>query len=248
MSASIDLNCDMGEGYRMDERIIPFISSVNIACGYHAGDEHTIRQTISLALQYNVAIGAHPSYPDREGFGRREMHFSTAEVYRMVTEQIMLIRKLAGEMGTVLHHVKPHGALYNSAASNTELARTIAQAVHDIDSGLWLYGLSGSQSGAAALELGIPFQHEVFADRTYTDEAMLTPRSSADALITDEKKVLAQVLQMVNKGTVQAQSGKTISIKADTICIHGDGIHAAAFAKEIYRTLTGNQVGIKAAT
>jgi UPF0271 protein len=248
MAVSVDLNCDMGEGYGMDELIFPFISSVNIACGYHAGDEPTIRQSIALALQHKVAVGAHPAYPDREGFGRKEMHFSSAEVYRMVTEQVMLIRTIAGEMGAVLHHVKPHGALYNSAAKNTELAKAIAQAVHDIDSGLWLYGLSGSQSGAAAFEAGIPFQHEVFADRTYAEDATLTPRSSLDALITDEEKALAQVLQMINKGTVQTQSGKTIAIKADTICIHGDGNQAAAFAKKIYQTLTENRVRIKAAT
>jgi 5-oxoprolinase (ATP-hydrolysing) subunit A len=247
MASTIDLNCDMGEGYATDALIFPYISSANIACGYHAGDEDTIRKTIGLALAYGVAVGAHPAFPDREGFGRREMQFSTTAVYHMVLEQVRLIQTIALEMGAVLHHVKPHGALYNSCAKNGTMAMAVAQAVKDIGGDLWLYALSGSCAAAAALEVGIAVQHEVFADRTYAEDGSLQPRSTAGALITDEGESIKQVLQMINKGTVQTDSGKTIALKADTLCIHGDGLHAADLAKNIYHTLREKQVVIQAA-
>lgn len=248
MPVSIDLNCDMGEEYSTDALIFPFISSVNIACGFHAGNEATIRKTIGLAVHHNVAIGAHPSYPDRAGFGRKEMSFSTTALCNIVKEQVLLVHSIALEMGTTLHHVKPHGALYNKAAKHIETAMAIAEAIKSIDQGLWLYGLSGSQSIAAAICVGLRVQQEVFADRTYTEDGMLTPRSEPGALIADEAASAAQVLQMINTETVQTLLGNVVRVKADTVCLHGDGPGAVGFAKKIFQTLQENRITVNAVT
>lgn len=245
MSKSIDLNCDMGEGFDTDALIMPLISSVNIACGYHAGDEQTIRKTIGLALEYGVAIGAHPSYPDRNGFGRNAMQLSANELHQIIVEQVNLIKAIAIEMGAWLHHVKPHGALYNTAAKDTDTAITIAQAIHEIDPALSLYGLPHSESARAASAVGLKYANEVFADRTYTDEGQLTPRNEPNAMISDEEEAMAQVLMMVCDGRIQSTLGKIIPVKADTICIHGDGPHAFPFAKKIRQTLEKFQIEIK---
>lgn len=245
MPKSIDLNCDMGEGFDSDASIMPLISSVNIACGYHAGDEQTIRNTIGLALEYGVAIGAHPSYPDRSRFGRGEMQLSTNELHKIIIEQVRLVRSIAIEMGAKLHHVKPHGALYNTAAKDTNTARTIAAAICEIDPELFLYGLPNCESSRAASVVGLQYANEVFSDRTYTDEGQLTPRNNDNALINDEADALTQVLMMVCDEKVQSTSGKIISVKADTICIHGDGPHAFVFAKKIRQTLEKCQIEIK---
>src|SRR5947208_2136153 len=165
-----DLNCDMGEGIGNDEAIMQYITSANIACGYHAGDVETMRQTIVLAKKYNVAIGAHPSFPDRENFGRKEMSLSPPEIYQLVKEQIELLQQIASEYDdAVMDHVKPHGALYNMAARDSEIARAVAQAVYDHNSSLILFGLSGSLSITEAQALGLTVKSEVFADRTYQD-------------------------------------------------------------------------------
>lgn len=244
MPQQIDLNCDMGEGFDTDASIMPLISSVNIACGAHAGDEETIRKTIGWALQDQVSIGAHPSYPDREGFGRMEMVFSAEEIYKMVTEQVIRVRTITLQMGGQLHHVKPHGALYNAAAKDAVTANAIAKAILDIDPSLILYGLPESASSKAAEALGLKYCNEVFADRTYTDEGQLTPRSRPDALITDEARSLSQVLMMVMENKVRSVSGILMPIKAESICIHGDGAHALAFAKRIRAELVKHQIGI----
>lgn len=233
----IDINCDMGEGIGNDAAIMPFITSANIACGYHAGDEETARTTIDLAKQYNVNIGVHPSFFDRENFGRTEMKTTPEEVYRLVTEQLFLFKKFADAADAVVHHIKPHGALYNMAARDAALAKAIAQAVKDFDENLVLFGLSGSVSISEAKALGLKTWSEVFADRTYQDNGSLTPRSQPNALLEDEEQSIQQVLQMVKAKTVTTLSGKTIPIEADTICIHGDGKNAVAFAKKIYHTL-----------
>jgi len=232
-----DLNCDMGEGIGNDEAIMPFITSANISCGFHAGNGDTIRHTMWLAIKNNVQIGAHPSFRDKENFGRKEMHLGHDKLYAIVLEQLIKIDLIAREKGTKLYHVKPHGALYNMAAKDVETAATIAQAVKDFHEDLILYGLSNSFLIGEGKKLGLKTANEVFADRTYQDDGSLTPRSQNNALIEDPEQCLRQVMQMVKEGTVSTTSGKTISIVADTICIHGDGKHALNFAKKIHQSL-----------
>ena len=241
----IDLNCDMGEGAGNDAIIMPYITSANIACGFHAGDEHTMRQTIRSAKTYKVAIGAHPSYPDREYFGRQEMNLSDSEIYTLINQQLSILDAIAKEEDVVLNHVKPHGALYNQAAKDVRLATVIANAVNDFDPRLKLVGLSGSCLVNAAAAVGLHSISEVFADRTYTDNGHLTPRTQANAMITTEEESIQQVLQMVLKGTVTSTLGKAIAIKAETICLHGDGPHAAAFAERIYAVLQEKGIVLK---
>ena len=238
----IDINCDMGEGTGKDEAIMPFIDSANIACGYHAGDEDTMKRTVELAMKYNVSIGAHPSYLDKENFGRTDIRLPMNEVYDLVTKQIRLLRKRTNKAGAPLHHVKPHGALYNMAARTRSLAAVIALAIKDVDEKLELYGLSGSHLIHEARKIGVKPVSEVFADRTYQDDGRLTPRSTPGALINDKDKVVQQVLQMIKEGTVTTLSGKKIPILAETICIHGDGEHALEFAKAIHDALIKNGI------
>lgn len=243
---SIDINCDMGEGIGNDEFLMPYISSASIACGYHAGDEHTMRQTVDLCLNYNVVIGAHSSFDDKENFGRNEMHLSPEEVYELVTRQINSLAKIVNEKGARLHHVKPHGALYNMAAKDFVLANAIAKAVKDIDTTLILYGLAGSHSINEAMKLGLKTANEVFADRTYQDDGSLTSRKQPNAMIEDTDEAIGQVLQMIKNKTVRSVSGKQIAIHAETICIHGDGEHAVEFAKAIHHHLKKESIDIKA--
>jgi UPF0271 protein len=213
---------------------MPFITSANIACGYHAGDEDTMKRTVELAIKYNVAIGAHPSYADRENFGRTDIRIPLNDVYELVTKQIYLLRKITKAAGASLHHVKPHGALYNMAARSKPLAAVIALAIKDVDKQLKLYGLSGSHLILESKKIGLSAVNEVFADRTYRDDGRLTPRSKMNALIIDKDKAVQQVIQMIKKGTVTTLSGKIIPIIAETICIHSDGEHAVEFAKAIH--------------
>ncbi|MCW3089032.1 MAG: LamB/YcsF family protein [Ferruginibacter sp.] len=229
----IDINCDMGEGIGNEDSLLPFISSANIACGYHAGDEDKMRRIIDLCLQYDVAIGAHPSFPDKENFGRIAMKLPAGEIQSIVFSQLNLLNNLAIAAGGKLHHVKPHGALYNMAAKDPLLARVIADAVKAFDSSLIYYGLSGSLMLDEAKKDGLQIAHEVFADRTYQPDGSLTPRNTPGALLTNAEEVVLQVMQMISSDSVQAISGEEISIKADTICIHGDGLHAVEFARMI---------------
>lgn len=240
-----DLNCDMGEGYESDALIMPFISSANIACGYHAGDQQTMIRTISLARKYGVAIGAHPSYPDKENFGRKQMVMAANELYQVMTDQLKILNNIASDMGMSLHHVKPHGALYNTAAADPAVAEAIATAVADFDARLILYGLANSAFVHAAEKAGLQFCGEAFADRTYTDAGLLTPRTEAHALINDHDQAIAQVLQIIESGTVESASGKRIRLEADTFCIHGDGPHAVAFAQKIHDALKAKGIQIK---
>lgn len=246
MLRKIDLNCDMGEGYTTDALIMPLISSANIACGYHAGGGELMRQTIRLALQHQVAIGAHPSFDDKEGFGRREMHLSSEEIYQIVLDQVNTIRKAAAEEGASLHHVKPHGALYNMAAKDAMVADAISRAIKAIDASLIVYGLPNSASETSAIQHGLRFYREVFSDRTYTDQGMLTPRNQPNAMIETEEQSVAQVLQIILQETLQSTTGREISIKADTVCIHGDGEHAVEFAQMINRALHQYNITISA--
>jgi 5-oxoprolinase (ATP-hydrolysing) subunit A len=246
LEGAVDLNCDIGEGMDNDELIMPYISSANIACGYHAGDEKTIWQTIELAVKYNVTVGAHVSFFDKENFGRTEINIQVNEVYDLVTQQLIILNEIADSFSVKLNHVKPHGALYNMSAKNVVLAKAIANAVKDFDESVILFGLSGSHSISEAKAIGLKTANEVFADRTYQDDGSLTPRSQPNALIVDTDKAIQQVLQMIKERRVTTVSRKTIPILAETICIHGDGKHAAEFAKTIHENLKQNNIDIKA--
>ena len=229
----LDLNCDLGEGFPNDADLMPFITSANIACGYHAGDRDTMRRTVDLALAHGVAIGAHPGFADRENFGRREWRLSGQEYYDLVQEQVQIMADVARAAGATLRHVKPHGALYNMAAREPELARILAQAVWDFDPQLVLFGLSGSVSVAEAKKLGLRTMSEVFADRSYQPDGSLTPRSQPGALLEHEADSRRQVYEMVVHGRVSAVNGERIPICAETICLHGDGAHAVTFARMV---------------
>jgi 5-oxoprolinase (ATP-hydrolysing) subunit A len=233
------INCDIGEGTGRDKLIIPFIDAANIACGYHAGDVATMQQTIEGCIQHNVAIGAHPSFHDRENFGRKEMDLPVQDLYELLTQQLIVINEIADSLGAKLNHVQPHGALYTMSAKDALLANVIARAVKDFDSHLILYGLSGSYSISEAKKIGLQTASEFFADRSYQDDGSLTSRSQPGALINDTNKAVQQVLQMINEGMVTTVSGKKIPIVAETICIHGDGEHAVEFAKAIHDAMKG---------
>lgn len=236
-----DLNCDMGEEIGMDEAIMPFITSVNIACGFHAGNSDTIKKTIDLALKYGVRIGAHPSFRDKDNFGRLEMHLTSDKVYALIIEQLIRIDLIAKETGASLSHIKPHGALYNMAARDFNLAKVIALAVKDFNDQLIVFGLSGSALIRESEHLGLKVANEVFADRTYQEDGSLTPRKQPGALITDKEECLKQVIQMVQEGSVTTLSQKVIPIIADTICIHGDGKNAVNFAKMLHENFFSHE-------
>lgn len=234
---TIDINCDMGEGMPNDAAIMPYISSANIACGYHAGNESIMRHTIDLCLKHTVAIGAHPSFDDKENFGRKPIQLSAEELYHLVYKQVEIIQALCKEKQTRLHHVKLHGALYNMAVKDRLISKIAAQAVKDVDPGLIFYGLSGSEMITEAKSVGLKTAHEVFADRTYQPDGTLTPRSHPQALHQNTTDVVKQVDQLVKEKCVTTLTGEIISIEADTICIHGDGDHALEFAKHIHTAL-----------
>lgn len=241
----IDLNCDLGEGMDNDALIMPYISSANIACGYHAGDADTMKRTVELALRHGVAIGAHPSFNDRAHFGRLEMELEETALYDLIVDQLRVLDKITREQGAVLHHVKPHGALYNMAAGNEQMANVIAKAVSDFDKKLVLYGLSGSALLRAGEKYGLVTASEVFADRSYQDDGSLTPRSVAGAMLEKEEEALQQVLDMVLRNSTRSLSGKIIPINAGTICVHGDGANAVAFAKAIHDSLKQHGIEIR---
>jgi UPF0271 protein len=248
---TIDLSCDMGEAfgnYPMpnDEALLDYISSASIACGFHAGDPNVMQNTVNAAIKKDVAIGAHPGLPDLQGFGRREMQISPKEAYQMVLYQVGALYAFVKAAGGRLNHIKAHGALYNMAGRDPLLARAIVDAVHDFDAGLILFALAGSEMVIAAKKSGLGYASEVFADRTYQDDGSLTPRTHPDALITDEQQSLKQALMMVNNQQVITTSKKVITLKADTLCLHGDGPHAVEFAKAIHDELVKENITIKA--
>lgn len=248
----VDLNCDMGESfgvYKMgtDEAILQFVTSANIACGFHAGDPATMHQTVKLALRKGVAIGAHPGLPDLAGFGRRNMDISPEEAFDMVVYQISSLYGFVKAEGGKMQHVKPHGALYNMAAKNKELSEAIAHAIYKVDPELILFGLSGSELIKAGETAGLRTASEVFADRTYQIDGSLTPRSQADALILDTQHAANQVIRMIKEGSVRSQQGVDVPIHADTVCIHGDGLHALSFAREIRELLAESGITVQSA-
>ena len=243
---TIDLNCDLGEGYGGDAELMRYISSANIACGFHAGNGDTMRRTVELALEHGVAIGAHPGYADPENFGRTQMNLSPAEVKQLIFDQLDALMRVCEQVGAKFRHVKPHGALYNQAARDSELASAVVEAVADWDSELILYGLSGGEMITEAEKVGLRTASEVFADRTYQSDGSLTPRTESNALITDTETSLTQVLDMIRYGRVRSTDGIMVAIKCETICLHGDGDHAVEFASLIRERL--DTQGIKIAS
>jgi UPF0271 protein len=247
----VDINCDMGEGFGAyaigaDEAIMPYVTSANIACGFHGGDPAVMRKTIAAAKAHGVAIGAHPGLPDLVGFGRRTMQVTAQEVYDMLIYQIGALLGFAVAAGVALRHVKPHGALYNMAAAQPPLADAVARAVRDVDAKLVLYGLAGSQLLAAAERVGIRSASEAFADRNYLHDGALVPRTRPDAMVNDAEEAVRRVVRMVSEGVVADVEGEDISLRADTICIHGDGPHAAEIARKLREGLVGAGVDVRA--
>jgi 5-oxoprolinase (ATP-hydrolysing) subunit A len=241
----IDLNGDMGEGMGHDAAMMPFISSANIACGYHAGNEATLKKTIELCLKHNVAIGAHPGFADKPNFGRTPIYLTQTELYQLILEQLAIMQKCCDESEAILHHVKPHGALYNMAALDEQMSLIICKAVYDFNPQLIFYGLSGSAMITAAKAVGLAVAQEAFADRTYQADGALTPRWQPNALITEPRQAVNQVMQIITQQSVTATGGEIISIEADTICLHGDGEHAVDLARDINQALVRNGVSIK---
>ncbi|AMR26316.1 lactam utilization protein LamB [Hymenobacter psoromatis] len=249
--ATVDLNCDMGESFGtwtlgQDADLMPLITSANVACGFHAGDPGVMRQTVRLALARGVAIGAHPGLPDLVGFGRRNLDISPEEAFDMTVYQLGALAAVVRAEGGQLHHLKPHGALYNMAATNARLAESIAEALYKVQPELTLYGLAGSELTRAGEKIGLKTAHEVFADRTYQANGTLTPRRQPDALITGAPTAISQVIKMITEGTVRAQSGEEVAIRADTVCLHGDGAHALEFARQLRTALAAASVDVRA--
>ncbi|MFZ2236727.1 MAG: 5-oxoprolinase subunit PxpA [Dokdonella sp.] len=249
MKHRIDLNCDIGESFgawRMgdDDNAMQHISSANIACGFHAGDPATMRATVAAAMRYKVTIGAHPSLPDLQGFGRREMQVSAADVHAMVLYQVGALSGFTTAAGARLSHVKPHGALYNMSARDPVVADAIAEAVADFDSTLIFVGLSGSESIKAAERRGLPVAHEVFADRRYRADGSLMPRSVPGAVIDDIDQAVAQALDLATRGQVVADDGSLVQLQADTLCLHGDREDAAEFARRLRLALDAASVEV----
>lgn len=247
----VDLNCDMGESYGAytigdDDAILPFVSSVSIACGFHGGDPSVMRSTVHSAAAHRVAIGAHPGLPDLAGFGRREMAVTPQEVYDMTAYQVGALRGIAGAAGVSLNHVKPHGALYNMAAVRKPIADAIALAIRDIDSSLILVALSGSCLIDAGRAQGLRTASEVFADRNYLSDGTLVPRSSPHALVLDGDIAAARAVRMVQARRVTAVDGSEVAVLADTICIHGDADHAPQFAQRIRAALAAAGIAVLA--
>ena len=248
---SIDLNCDLGESFGaytigMDAQVIPYVTSANVACGFHAGDAVVMERTVALCKASGAAVGAHPGLPDLQGFGRRVMKISPAEAGAFVTYQVGALKAFCDAAGVPLHHVKPHGALYNMAGRDRELADAIARAVQSAAPGAVLLALSGSEMVRAAQAIGLPVASEVFADRGYRPDGSLVSRGTPGAMIEDEDEAIARVIRMVTEGKVTANDGTDIAIQADSVCVHGDGPKALAFVEKIGAALQAAGVELKA--
>jgi len=251
MKRCIDLNCDVGESFGVydlgrDAEILDFVTSANIACGFHAGDPATMRRTVRMALEKGVAIGAHPGLPDLVGFGRRLMKITPQEASDVVTYQVGALAAFVQAEGGTMRHVKPHGALYNMAGKDQALAIAIAEAVYRVKPELILFGQSGSQLIEAGQSVGLRTANEVFADRTYESDGSLTPRDVPGAVITDDEQSVRQVLSMLQTGKVAAGQGHKVAVEADTICLHGDSPHAVEFAKRIRQALEREGISVRA--
>ena len=247
----IDLNADIGESLSIhstgnDERLLRTITSGSIACGYHAGDPAVMRHTVRMAVKTGVSIGAHPSFPDRDGFGRREMDIEPQEIADLVLYQIGALSAIAKAEGASLRHVKPHGALYNMSVRRTDIAEAIARATAAFDERLVLIGLPGSELLAAGARAGLRVAAEAFADRSYEPDGTLTPRHVDGAVVTEPARAAERVVRMVRDGKVTARDGSTVSMRADTICVHGDTPGAAELAAEVRTALEKAGVSVTA--
>ncbi len=247
----VDLNCDMGESFGAyalgaDDAVLPYITSANIACGFHGGDPAVMRRTVRAAQEHGVAIGAHPGFPDLVGFGRRRMDVTPAEAYDMVVYQVGALLGFTRAAGARLAHVKAHGALYNMAVRDRALAEAIASAVRDVDSSLVLFGLCGSELVAAGERAGLVTAAEAFADRNYLADGALVPRDRPDALVSDADEALRRVVRMARDGRVRALDGTDIPLRADTVCVHGDGPHAAELARALREGLEREGITVAA--
>ncbi|QQG27395.1 5-oxoprolinase subunit PxpA [Pectobacterium carotovorum] len=243
----IDLNADLGEGSENDEALLKLVTSANIACGFHAGDAQTMRQSVRWGIGYGVALGAHPSFPDRENFGRKEMNVPAEIVFAQVVYQLGALSAIVAAEGGTLSHVKPHGMLYNQAACEPALADAIAKAVKVVNPALRLVGLAGSELIRAGQRLGLETRQEVFADRCYLPDGSLVPRTQAGALINSDELALAQTLEMIQRQRVRAIDGSWVNVQADTVCIHGDGQHALLFARKLRNCFSQHQIAVAAA-
>ena len=243
----IDINADLGEmSLAQDAQLLPYISSANIACGVHAGNPQYMLEIMQLCQQQGIAIGAHPSYWDRENFGRSELQNTPEQIYQLMLYQLGAMQALANSQHITLKHVKPHGSLYNRSAVDMATADAIAQAVFDCDPSLVLVGLAGSQSLASATAKGLQSLAEGFADRRYTENGLLVPRSQANAMIEDTDEAIVQVLSMIERGNIYCETGWQIQLLVQTICLHGDGPHAISFAKALQYSLQQHHIEISA--
>ncbi|MFB4166048.1 LamB/YcsF family protein [Alteribacillus sp. JSM 102045] len=251
MSFHVDLNCDLGESFGAykigeDSKVLDLVTSANIACGYHAGDHNIMAETVAMAKRSGTAVGAHPGFPDLAGFGRRNMHIDPDEVYRLVIYQVGALYGFCQAKKMKMQHVKPHGALFNMASKDAELAQAIAAAVHDVNPDLILFGLSGSELTRAGEKRGLQVAHEVFADRTYQPDGTLTPRTRPNAIIHSAEEAAEHVLHMITHQQIRAVDGTVLDKRVDTICVHGDNPESLLFVKKLRSMLQDNQVIIKA--
>lgn len=245
----IDLNCDLGESFGrytlgMDDQVIPFITSANVACGFHASDPVVMADTIALAKKHGICVGAHPGFPDLMGFGRRNMNISAEEAKAYTTYQIGALAAFCKAAGTKLSHVKPHGALYNMAGKDYKLAKAICEAIYEFDSELILLGLAGSEMIRAGKDTGLRVAREIFADRAYEKDGSLVDRRKEGAMITDENEAIARVVRIIKEHKVKAITGEEITLEADSVCVHGDGAKALAFVQKIRERLTAEGIAI----
>lgn len=245
----VDLNSDLGESFGrytlgMDDKIIPLITSANVACGYHASDPVVMAKTIASAKAAGIRVGAHPGFPDLMGFGRRNMNVTPEEAKAYVLYQLGALYAFCRAQGMELQHVKPHGALYNMAAKDYKLAQAICAAIREFDPGLIVLALSGGELAKAALDMGLPTALEVFADRGYEEDGTLVDRRKEGAMITDEEEAIRRVVRMVKEQKVTAVTGRDIPIKADSVCVHGDGVKALAFVEKIRQALADEGIAV----
>lgn len=249
MSRLVDLNSDLGESFGaytigMDEEVIKLVSSANVACGFHASDPVVMKKTVEAAVASGIGIGAHPGFPDLMGFGRRNMVISPKEAYAYVTYQLGALSAFCKQAGATIQHVKPHGALYNMAGKDYELAKGICQAIYDFDPEIILLGLSGSQMINAGCDIGLKCANEFFADRAYEDDGSLRARSKEGSMITDENIAIERIIKVLKTGTVTTYSGNELSLKIDSVCVHGDNVHALEFVRIIRERLTAEGITI----
>jgi 5-oxoprolinase (ATP-hydrolysing) subunit A len=246
MKLSVDLNADLGEGSGHDDELFDLISSANIATGFHAGDSDTMHTAVSTANKHGVAVGAHPSFFDRENFGRKELKISNQEVFDVVVYQLGIFQAIASALNVRPNHVKPHGALYNMAVRNAELADAIARAIKSVDPKLIMFAPENSELARAGEAHGVQIAREIFADRNYLNDGWLVPRTRPDALLDDPKEAAQRVLRMLREGKVRSVEGRDVDVRGETICVHGDTPGAVEFARELRTQLEREGVKIMA--